>query len=146
MQSRGLVTRGKCETDQRDAIIAITPVGTDLTVATAPAHVADVRTALIDHLTEPELHALATLAGEISARLAALANGSSDQPGPRSRCGAPELEANPEPSSKAAGCARGFKPLCVRQEVEKRQRVRGNGGRPDPGVAASSGWRHPRRC
>jgi hypothetical protein len=57
-RSRGLVTRGKCETDQRDAIIAITPVGTDLTVATAPAHVADVRTALIDHLTEPELHAL----------------------------------------------------------------------------------------
>ena len=59
MEKRGLVTRERCLTDQRGAVVAITPRGGDLIKAAAPQHVGDVRSVLIDHLTAAELEALA---------------------------------------------------------------------------------------
>ena len=72
MQNRGLVSRDQCLTDQRGAVITITPQGLDLIKAAAPQHVADVRDVLIDHLTATELETLATIGDKVHARLAAL--------------------------------------------------------------------------
>ena len=69
MQSRGLVARERCPTDQRGAVVSITPSGTELIEAAAPQHVADVRDVLIDHLTPAELDTLTTIATKIRARL-----------------------------------------------------------------------------
>lgn len=71
MQNRGLVSRTRCLTDQRGAVIAITPRGRDLIAAAAPQHVADVRDVLIDHLTTTELEMLATIGDKVHERLAA---------------------------------------------------------------------------
>jgi DNA-binding MarR family transcriptional regulator len=72
MQSRGLVFREPCLTDQRGVSVAITDRGRDLVRAAAPQHVADVRDALIDHLTAAELEALAAIGDKVRDRLAAL--------------------------------------------------------------------------
>jgi DNA-binding MarR family transcriptional regulator len=80
MQTRDLVTRERCRTDQRGAVVAITAKGRDLIDAAAPRHLADVRDAVIDHLTETELQTLATVGDKVRARLATLAGDSC--PGP----------------------------------------------------------------
>jgi DNA-binding MarR family transcriptional regulator len=72
MHSRGLVSRERCLTDQRGAVVVITPRGSDLIEAAAPQHVADVRDVLIDHLTATELKMLATIGDKVRERLAAL--------------------------------------------------------------------------
>ncbi|MDT0264114.1 MarR family winged helix-turn-helix transcriptional regulator [Jatrophihabitans lederbergiae] len=72
MQNRGLVSRTRCLTDQRGAVIAITPEGRDLIAAAAPQHLTDVRDVLIDHLTATELEMLATIGDKVHERLAAL--------------------------------------------------------------------------
>ncbi len=72
MQNRGLVSRERCLTDQRGAVIAITPRGTELIKAAAPRHVADVREVLIDHLTATELEMLTTIGDKVHDRLLAL--------------------------------------------------------------------------
>lgn len=72
MEKRGLVSRERCLTDQRGAVVAITPQGSDLIKAAAPQHVADVRDVLIDHLTAPELQMLVTIGDKVRKRLAAL--------------------------------------------------------------------------
>jgi len=72
MQNRGLVSRTRCLTDQRGAVIAITPRGRDLIAAAAPQHVTDVRDVLIDHLTAAELEMLAAIGDKVQERLAAL--------------------------------------------------------------------------
>ncbi len=72
MQNRGLVSRTRCLTDQRGAVIAITPRGRDLIAAAAPQHLTDVRDALIDHLTATELEMLATIGDKVHECLAAL--------------------------------------------------------------------------
>ncbi len=72
MQNRGLVSRERCLTDQRGAVIAITPRGSDLIRAAAPQHVADVREVLIDHLTATELEMLNTIGHKVHDRLVAL--------------------------------------------------------------------------
>jgi DNA-binding MarR family transcriptional regulator len=72
MQGRGLVSRERCATDQRGTVVSITPRGRDLITAAAPHHVADVREALIDHLTATELETLATIGDKVRARLMAL--------------------------------------------------------------------------
>ena len=72
MQIRGLVSRERCLTDQRGAIIAITPQGINLIKAAAPQHVADVRDVLIDHLTATELEMLSTVGDKVRERLATL--------------------------------------------------------------------------
>jgi DNA-binding MarR family transcriptional regulator len=70
MQNRGLVSRERCATDQRGAVIAITPKGGDLIEAAAPLHVADVREVFIDHLTASELETLAGIGDKVRERLA----------------------------------------------------------------------------
>jgi DNA-binding MarR family transcriptional regulator len=72
MQNRGLVSRERCLTDQRGAVVAITPQGRDLIKAAAPLHVADVRDVLIDHLTAAELEMLSTIGDKVRERLVAL--------------------------------------------------------------------------
>ena len=72
MQNRGLVSRERCLTDQRGAVVAITPRGSDLIKAAAPQHVADVRDVLIDHLTVTELEVLGTIGDKVRERLKAL--------------------------------------------------------------------------
>jgi DNA-binding MarR family transcriptional regulator len=72
MQTRGLVTRERAETDQRGAVVTITAKGSDLIEAAAPRHVADVRDALIDQLTAAELRTLTTIGDKVRDRLAAL--------------------------------------------------------------------------
>lgn len=72
MQTRGLVSRTRCLTDQRGAVVAITPRGRDLIAAAAPQHVTDVRDVLIDHLTAAELKTLTTIGGKVCDRLAVL--------------------------------------------------------------------------
>jgi DNA-binding MarR family transcriptional regulator len=74
MERRGLVTRDRCPTDQRGSIVTLTPRGRDLIEAAAPQHVADVREAVVDHLTPAELEALAAIGATVRARLAALAD------------------------------------------------------------------------
>ncbi len=70
MQNRGLVSRQRCLTDQRGAVIAITRQGRNLIKAAAPQHVADVRAVLIDHLSATELEMLATIGDKVRERLA----------------------------------------------------------------------------
>jgi DNA-binding MarR family transcriptional regulator len=73
METRGLVTRERCLTDQRGAVVVITAKGGELIEAAAPQHVTDVRAALIDHLTPAELDMLSTIGAKVRDRLAALA-------------------------------------------------------------------------
>lgn len=61
MEHRELVTKERCLTDQRGAIAVITPRGADLIAAAARQHVADVRNALIDHLTPTQLATLSEI-------------------------------------------------------------------------------------
>ncbi|MEV6633558.1 MarR family transcriptional regulator [Actinoplanes sp. NPDC051470] len=72
MEKRDLVTREQCETDQRGTVVAITPKGRELVEAAAPRHVADVREAFIDHLTEAELRTLTTISDKVRQRLVSL--------------------------------------------------------------------------
>src|SRR5689334_3923897 len=43
MESRGLVSRKRCETDQRGQFVGLTPRGREVIAAAAGPHVADVR-------------------------------------------------------------------------------------------------------
>jgi DNA-binding MarR family transcriptional regulator len=72
MQSRGLVTRERAEDDQRGAVVAITPQGTELIAAAAGQHVDDARNVVIDQLTAEELRALVAITDKIRTRLGAL--------------------------------------------------------------------------
>src|SRR4051794_28191383 len=72
MQNRGLVSRDRCLTDQRGAVVTITQQGRDLITASAPLHVANVRDVFIAHLTEAELRTLVTIGDKVRERLAAL--------------------------------------------------------------------------
>lgn len=71
MEKRGLVRREQCHTDQRGAVIAITAEGTELIEAAARQHVADVRDAVVDHLTAAELETLTVIGDKVRERLAA---------------------------------------------------------------------------
>jgi DNA-binding MarR family transcriptional regulator len=72
MQKRGLVSRDRCATDQRGAVVSITPRGRDLITAAAPQHVASVRDVFIDQLTKAELKSLIAIGDKVRKRLAAL--------------------------------------------------------------------------
>jgi DNA-binding MarR family transcriptional regulator len=74
MQKRGLVSRDRCVTDQRGAVVTITPRGRDLITAAAPQHVANVRDVFIDQLTKAELKSLTAIGDKVRKRLAALEN------------------------------------------------------------------------
>ncbi len=72
MESRHLVSRERCVTDQRGAVVFITPKGRSAVEAAAPQHVADVRDALIDHLSAEELELLMAVGDKVRARLTEL--------------------------------------------------------------------------
>ena len=72
MQNRGLVSRTRCLTDQRGAVIAITARGRDLIGAAAPQHLTDVRDVLIDHLTATEMEMLVAIGDKVHERLETL--------------------------------------------------------------------------
>jgi DNA-binding MarR family transcriptional regulator len=74
MQKRGLVSRDRCVTDQRGAVVTITLRGRDLITAAAPQHVANVRDVFIDQLTKAELKSLIAIGDKVRKRLAALEN------------------------------------------------------------------------
>jgi len=75
MQHRGLISRERCRTDQRGAVVAITGRGSNLIEAAAPQHVRDVRDVLIDHVTTAELETLVTIGTKVHDRLFALGKG-----------------------------------------------------------------------
>ncbi|QFZ78065.1 MarR family transcriptional regulator [Streptomyces fagopyri] len=70
MQNRNLIRRERCATDQRGAVVVITEQGRTLIEAAAPLHVADVRNALIDHVTPAQMDLLIELGDQVDARLA----------------------------------------------------------------------------
>ena len=72
MEKRDLVTRERCLTDQRGAVIVLTARGDELVRAAAPRHVTDVRDAFIDQLTAAELRTLTTVSAKIAKRLSEL--------------------------------------------------------------------------
>ena len=72
MDSRGLVSRAPCATDQRGAVVTITPRGRDLIEAAAPQHVANVREVFIDQLTKADLKSLIAIGDKVRKRLTAL--------------------------------------------------------------------------
>jgi DNA-binding MarR family transcriptional regulator len=55
MEERGMITRRSCPTDGRGTMLALTPRGRATVEATAPGHVATVRSAFIDQLA-PDDH------------------------------------------------------------------------------------------
>lgn len=70
MQNRGLIRRERCATDQRGAVVVITELGRTLIETAAPLHLADVRNALIDHMTPAQMDLLIELGDQVEARLA----------------------------------------------------------------------------
>ena len=72
MEKRGLVSRAPCATDQRGAVVTITPRGRDLITAAAPQHVANVRDVCIDQLTNADLKSLIAIGDKVRKRLTTL--------------------------------------------------------------------------
>lgn len=72
MESRGLVRRQRCETDQRGQFVALTPRGREVITAAAGPHVADVRALLIDHVSPDQLDLICELADVVRERVEAL--------------------------------------------------------------------------
>ena len=72
MQKRGLIRREPCPTDKRGAVVVITDRGRALIEQAAPLHVADIRNALIDHVTPAQLDLLTELGDQVRVRLAEL--------------------------------------------------------------------------
>ena len=70
MEARGLVERLPCPTDNRGALIGMTPAGRRAIEAAAPMHVRHVREAFIDVLTPAQLDALVEISDVVLTRLA----------------------------------------------------------------------------
>ena len=66
MQGRGLVRREDCASDARGAFVVITEQGLTAITEAAPAHVANVRRVLFDHLSPEEVRML----GNVTHRIA----------------------------------------------------------------------------
>jgi DNA-binding MarR family transcriptional regulator len=62
MESRGLIERVRCETDQRGWFASLTKQGKATIKAAAPAHVNNVRAHFIDLLSERQIATLDTVA------------------------------------------------------------------------------------
>ena len=65
LEERGLVERFPCPGDGRATNARLTEPGWDKVVATAPGHVANVRSNVIDVLTREQVHELAAIADAI---------------------------------------------------------------------------------
>ena len=69
LERRGLVERGRCESDRRGVWAVLTDVGRELLVATAPGHVESVRTRLLDHLDADEVRAASRVIDRLAVAL-----------------------------------------------------------------------------
>ena len=69
LEERGLVERFPCPQDGRATNARLTGAGWDKVVATAPGHVATVRSNVIDTLTREQVHQLAAIAEAILQRV-----------------------------------------------------------------------------
>ncbi len=69
LEARGLVERFPCPGDGRATNARLTESGWDKVVATAPGHVATVRSTVIDVLTRKQVHELAAIADAILANV-----------------------------------------------------------------------------
>jgi len=69
MESRGLVKRMPCPTDQRGSLVVLTPAGRRAIEQAAPQHVEHVREAFIDVLTPDQLDALTEISETILTKL-----------------------------------------------------------------------------
>jgi DNA-binding MarR family transcriptional regulator len=72
MESRQLVSRERCPTDQRGNFVVLTPKGREAIEAAAGPHVADVRALLLDHVTPAQLDLICELADLVRNRVEAL--------------------------------------------------------------------------
>ncbi|MDP8992570.1 MAG: MarR family transcriptional regulator [Actinomycetota bacterium] len=70
MVERGLVSRERCETDQRGAFVVVTRQGRKAIEAAAPGHVEAVRRHFMDLLSPAELETLSAVAGRVLDSLA----------------------------------------------------------------------------
>lgn len=70
MEKAGLVERQNCTDDRRGAFAVLTDIGWSTLVATAPDHVASVRTHLVDQLTSKEFAALGAACQKVADHLA----------------------------------------------------------------------------
>ena len=71
MERRGLVRREDCDSDARGAFVAITPEGLQTIREAAPAHVANVRRHVFDHLSREQVETLAQITGTLVDQLSA---------------------------------------------------------------------------
>ena len=69
MEQRGLVKRLPCKTDNRGALIAMTPAGRRALERAAPMHVDHVRRVFVDALTREQLDALGGISAAVLERL-----------------------------------------------------------------------------
>lgn len=69
MQRRGLIGREECAEDGRGAFVVLTQAGRDAIEHAAPGHVAAVRRALFDGLSQSELDALEAVLARVLKRL-----------------------------------------------------------------------------
>ena len=67
LEERGWVERLECATDRRGQIARLTEAGFAALAAAAPAHVAQVRKSLFDHLTPEQVTQLAAISTAIAA-------------------------------------------------------------------------------
>ena len=61
MERSGWAIRRNCPTDRRSQLVGITPAGTEVLRETAPGHVAEVRSALFDKLSDEQVEQLRTI-------------------------------------------------------------------------------------
>jgi DNA-binding MarR family transcriptional regulator len=80
LEARGYVVRRRCQGVGRSSVATLTSKGTRKLVASAPSHVASVRTLVLDGLTKDQLRSLAAIAGRIAERLEADAAGTGSRP------------------------------------------------------------------
>lgn len=69
LERRGLVERGRCESDRRGVWAMLTDAGNELLEATAPGHVDSVRARLLDHLDADEVRDTSTAIDRLAAAL-----------------------------------------------------------------------------
>jgi len=79
LEQRGWVARRPCPRDRRGLIASLTADGVQVLEQTAPGHVAQVRTSVLDPLTSAEVAQLSSLLGKIVGPLEA--DGRDDEPG-----------------------------------------------------------------
>ncbi|RKQ34871.1 MarR family winged helix-turn-helix transcriptional regulator [Kocuria tytonis] len=72
MERRDMLRRSPSPTDGRGLVVAITDHGREAIGRAAPAHLAMVREALVDHLSQDEKSALLSIARKVLPRLAAM--------------------------------------------------------------------------